>query len=62
MASPNSFANDPAQLRQRAQDARRDADHAIDPDTRKTLQGIAEAFEQLAILADARRASKPAAV
>jgi hypothetical protein len=41
---------DPAQLRQRAEDTRREADRTTDPITRETLIAIAYAYDQLADL------------
>ena len=43
--------DDPAHWRQRAQEARTEADKMADPDAKRTLLEIAEAFERLAVLA-----------
>jgi hypothetical protein len=45
---------DPAQLRQRAEDARREAERTTDPITRETLIAIAVEYEKLADFADAK--------
>ena len=58
MKSPRPLGDDPAQLRQRAEDARREADFATDPIDRDTLIGIADAYEKLAAIAEAKPASK----
>jgi len=58
MGNSRPIADDPAQLRQRAADARGDADRVLDPDAKKTLLEIAEAYLRLAALADAKLASK----
>jgi len=58
MNSPRPLGDDPAQLRQRAEDARRDADLATDPIDRDTLIGIANAYEKLAAIAEAKPAPK----
>jgi hypothetical protein len=62
MSASSSMENDAAQLRQRAHDARRDARDAVDPEARKTLLEIADAYERLATLAQARLAAKHATV
>src|SRR5262245_52219216 len=58
MSSPRPLGDDPAQLRQRAEDARREADLATDPIDRDTLIGIANAYEKLAAIAEAKPAPK----
>jgi hypothetical protein len=45
---------DPAQLRQRAEDARREAERTTDPITRETLIAIAVEYEKLAACAEAK--------
>jgi hypothetical protein len=54
VGTPTSVEKLPAHWRQRADHARRAADQEIDPTTRKTLQEIAEAYEKLAALAEAK--------
>lgn len=51
--------DDPTQWRQRAEESRRTAAQLHDPVARKTMLEIADAFEQLATLAEAKLASKP---
>ena len=51
---PPPLERDPAQLRQRAEDARREADYTADPITRQTLIAIAVEYEKLAIFAEAK--------
>jgi len=58
MNSPTPLGDDPAQLRQRAEDARRQAELALDPIDRDTLIGIANAYEKLAAIAEAKPPSK----
>jgi hypothetical protein len=48
---------DPAYWRQRAEEARRRAEQFDDAVSRQALQDIAAAYEQLARLAEARRAT-----
>ena len=48
---------DPAYWRQRAEEARRMAEQSSDAIARQTLQDIATACEQLAEIAEARRAA-----
>ena len=50
--------DDPAHWRLRAEEARRTADQLNDSADKKTLLEIAEAYEQLATLAEAKRVSK----
>jgi hypothetical protein len=45
---------DPAQLRQRAEDARREAERTTDPITRETLIAVAVEYEKLAAFAEAK--------
>jgi hypothetical protein len=45
---------DPAQLRRRAEDARREAERTTDPITRETLIAIAVEYEKLAAFAEAK--------
>lgn len=54
MSTATPFEKDPVQLRQRAQECWHDADRSSDPITRDTLVALAGAFEQLALLAEAR--------
>lgn len=51
--------DDPAHWRRHAEEARRTAGQLDDPANKKILLGIAEAYEQLATLAEAKLASKP---
>lgn len=60
MKSPRPFEENAVQLRQRAEECRRDAEHSPDPIDRDTLLALAHAFEQLAALAEAKLASRPA--
>ena len=53
------MTDDSAHWRQRAQAARAEADKMDDPDAKQTLLEIAAAYEQLAVLAERKRA-KPA--
>ena len=50
--------DDPAHWRRHAEEARRTADQLDDPADKKTMLDIAEAYEQLATLAEAKLASK----
>ena len=50
--------DDPGHWRRRAEESRRTADQLNDPADKKTLLDIAEAYEQLATLAEAKLASK----
>ena len=59
MKTPTALEADPAHWRQRAENARRDADLATDPIDRDTLIGIANAYKKLAVIAEAKLASKP---
>ena len=58
MTTSASGEADPAHWRQRAQQARRDAEDMLDSVSKKTLIEIAYAYEQLAILAEAKLASE----
>jgi len=58
MNTPTPHEADPASWRQRAEDARREADLATDPIDRDTLIAIANAYEKLAENAEAKLASK----
>jgi hypothetical protein len=53
------MTDDSAHWRQRAQQARAEADKMDDPDAKQTLLEIAAAYEQLAVLVERKRA-KPA--
>jgi hypothetical protein len=46
--------DDPAQWRQKADEARRMADQLADPESKQTMLEIAAAYEQLAKIAEAR--------
>ena len=54
MYSPRSVEKEPAHWRQCADQARRAADLETDPTTTQTLLEIAEAYEKLAVLAEAK--------
>lgn len=51
--------DDPVRWRQRAEESRRTADQLDDPVAKKTMLDIADAYEQLATLAEAKLGSKP---
>jgi hypothetical protein len=53
-----SIRDDPAHWRRRAQEARRLADQLDDPITKQTMLDIARSYEQLATLAETKRAPK----
>ena len=53
----SSLKDDPKHWRQLAEDARAAADRVDDPDAKKTMLEIAEAYEQLASIAEKRIAS-----
>jgi hypothetical protein len=57
MPKPPSI-DDPDYWRQRATESRRIADRLDDPAQQKTMLEIAEGYEQLAELAEKRRAAK----
>ena len=50
--------DDPAHWRRHAEEACRTADQMDDPADKKTMLEIADAYEKLATLAEAKRASK----
>ena len=54
----NSAITDPAYWRQRAEEARRIAEQLSDPVSQQTMRDIAAAYEQLAEIAQARRAAE----
>jgi len=54
MGTPTSVEKDPANWRQCAEQARQAADQETDPAANKTLQEIAQAYEKLAALAEAK--------
>ena len=56
MGTPTSVEQDPAHWRRCADQARRAADQESDPTAKKTLLEIAEAYDKLALLADAKPA------
>jgi hypothetical protein len=58
MSTPASSENDPAHWRQCAEEARRAADQTVDPIEKSTLIDIASAYEQLAVLAEAKLATQ----
>ena len=58
MIRPTPHEADPASWRQRAEDARREAELAPDLIDRDTLISIANAYEKLAAIAEAKLASK----
>jgi hypothetical protein len=51
--------DDPTHWRQQAQEARAMAVELDDPESKKTMLEIAEAYERLAVLAERKLASKP---
>jgi hypothetical protein len=53
-----SIANDPAHWRRRAEEAQRIADQLDDPVAKETMRDIARSYEQLALLAEAKRTLK----
>jgi hypothetical protein len=59
MNRPTPHEADPASWRQRAEEARREADLAPDPIDRDTLISIANAYEKLIAIAEAKHAPKP---
>ena len=58
MSTPASSENDPAHWRQCAEEARRAADQTVDPIEKSKLIDIASAYEQLAVLAEAKLATQ----
>jgi len=58
ITTPTSRTDDPAHWRKCAQDARRSADQLGDRADKDTLLAIAEAYEQLAGLTEAKLAAK----
>ena len=58
MNTPTPLEGEPASWHQRAEDARREADLTTDPIARDTLIAIADAYEKLAAIAEAKLASK----
>jgi hypothetical protein len=55
----SSWKDDPKHWRQLAQGARATADQVDDPDAKQTMLEIAEGYEQLASLAERKRAAEP---
>ena len=51
--------DDPGHWRQRAEESRRTADQLDDPADKKTMLDIADAYQRLATLVEAKRACKP---
>jgi hypothetical protein len=60
MDTPTPLEDDPAQLWQRAECARCEADFTSDPIAREALIAIAIEYENLAALAEAKLTSRPA--
>jgi hypothetical protein len=58
MKPPTTLEDEPANWRLCAEDARRAAEQTVDPIEKSTLMEIASAYEQLAVLAEAKLASK----
>ena len=54
MNTRNPVEQDPAQWRQRAEDARREAERTTDPITRETLIANAVEYEEFAAFAEAK--------
>jgi len=55
--TPQPDEDEPTHWRRRAEDARRNAEQSIDQVTKKILADIADAYDQLAALAEAKLAS-----
>jgi hypothetical protein len=55
---PGSIIDDPIHWRQRAEEARKVAEQLDDPTAQKTMLEIAASYDQLAALAEAKRARK----
>jgi hypothetical protein len=55
--TPQPDEDEPTRWRRRAEDARRNAEQAIDEVSKKILADIADAYDQLAALAAAKLAS-----
>ena len=53
-----SIRDDPEHWRRRAEEAQRIADQLDDPVAKKTMRDIARSYEQLALLAEAKRTLK----
>lgn len=51
--------NSPAHWRKRAEETRRLANRLVDPTAKQTVMEIAQSYEQLAVMAEARNLSKP---
>jgi|RhiMethySRZTD1v2_1073278.scaffolds.fasta_scaffold1170421_2 hypothetical protein len=56
--TPQPDEDEPTHWRRRAEDARRNAEQSIDQVTKKILADIADAYDQLAALAEAKLASQ----
>lgn len=54
----SSMSDDPKHWRQLAREARASADQLDDPDAKRTMLEIAAGYEQLAVLAERKLASK----
>jgi len=59
MGTPTAVEKDAAYWRQCAEEARRLSDQETDPTTTSTLLEIAEAYEKLAALAEAKATASP---
>jgi hypothetical protein len=57
--STDSELNTPAHWRKRAEETRRLANKLADPTAKQTVMQIAESYEQLAIMAEARALRRP---
>lgn len=58
MAHLFPIRHDPEHWRQRAQDARAAATYLEDPESKRTIREIAEAYEEMAVLAERSIAHK----
>jgi len=56
--TPQPDEDEPTHWRRRAEDARRNAEQSIDQVTKKILANIANAYDQLAALAEAKLAGQ----
>jgi hypothetical protein len=56
--TPQPDEDEPTHWRRRAEDARRNAEQSIDQVTKKILADIANAYDQLAALAEAKLAGQ----
>ena len=60
MTLPSQIVDNPAHWRQRAEEARREAEQIDDPSTKSALLEIAAAYERLVAIIEAQSASKRA--